>query len=177
MCQGTLSETGSGTTKRCGDVFADYELNPVIYDGAYEEAIINYDITNFNNVLSASVTIFQVITLEGWTQLMYNYMDTTGTIQASIFFVMVVVIGAFVSLNLVLASIMDNYFKQSLEQEEAKKRELDQIKKGQKLLKDQQEHRDRESARNVASKNYPDNVPSAIVIRQKSKDFSQQQTF
>lgn len=134
MCRGSPSEIDGSTTKKCGDVFADYDLDPVIYDGAYEEAMINYDITNFNNVLSASVTIFQVITLEGWTQLMYNYMDTTGTTQASIFFVMVVIIGAFVSLNLVLASIMDNYFKQSLEQEEAKKRELDQIKKEQKRL-------------------------------------------
>lgn len=127
MCRGSTSEIDGTITKRCGDVFSDYDLDPVIYDAAYEEAMINYDITNFNNVLSASVTIFQVITLEGWTQLMYNYMDTTGTIYASIFFVMVVIIGAFVSLNLVLASIMDNYFKQSLEQEEAKKRELDHI--------------------------------------------------
>jgi len=67
---------------------------------------------NFNNVLAASMTIFQVITLEGWSSIMYNYQDTAGYATSSIYFVMVIILGAFTSLNLVLASIMHSFLQQ-----------------------------------------------------------------
>ncbi len=39
----------------------------------------NYGITNFDNILWAWLTIFQCITLEGWTPVMYQVIDgTTG---------------------------------------------------------------------------------------------------
>ena len=47
-----------------------------------------------------------MITLEGWSQMMYNYQDTVSYVTASIFFVTVVILGAFVCVNLCLASIM-----------------------------------------------------------------------
>lgn len=40
---------------------------------------------------------------------MYNYQDTVSIVTSSIFFACVVVIGAFTTLNLVLASIMHAY--------------------------------------------------------------------
>ena len=68
--------------------------------------MINYDITNFNNVLSASLTIFQIITLEGWSQLMYNYQDSVSPFTSTFYFVLLIILGAFISLNLVISAIM-----------------------------------------------------------------------
>ena len=58
---------------KCGNVYRDYGLDPVEYDDVYNNEMINYDITNFNNVFSSALTIFQIITLEGWSTLMYSY--------------------------------------------------------------------------------------------------------
>ena len=73
MCSGAPNYLGSDQVAKCGDIYADYGLDPVEYDGAHDNEMINFDITNFNDVISASVTIFQVITLEGWSSLMYSY--------------------------------------------------------------------------------------------------------
>ena len=43
---------------------------------------------------------------------MYNYMDNFDYATSSIFFVLVIIIGAFTSLNLVLAAIMHSYLAQ-----------------------------------------------------------------
>ena len=40
---------------------------------------------------------------------MYNYQDTVSYVTSSIFFVCVVILGAFVTVNLVLASIMNQF--------------------------------------------------------------------
>lgn len=40
---------------------------------------------------------------------MYNYMDNFDYATSSIFFLLVIIIGAFTSLNLVLAAIMHSY--------------------------------------------------------------------
>jgi hypothetical protein len=47
-------------------------------------------------------TIFQVLTLEGWADLTYNYSDANDPTIAVIFFVSIVIMGAFFSMNLVL---------------------------------------------------------------------------
>jgi hypothetical protein len=48
-------------------------------------------------------TIFQVLTLEGWIQMTYNYSDSESPIIALIFFGTLVLFCAFFALNLVLA--------------------------------------------------------------------------
>ena len=58
---------------KCGDIYTEYGLDPRVYDGALDNEMINFDITNFNSFFAASLTIFQVITLEGWSTLMYSY--------------------------------------------------------------------------------------------------------
>ena len=49
---------GPDAVAKCGDVYRDYGRDPVVYDGVWENESINFDITNFNDVISASVTIF-----------------------------------------------------------------------------------------------------------------------
>jgi hypothetical protein len=41
-------------------------------DGVNDSALISYGIVSFDNIGIGILTIFQVITLEGWTVLMYN---------------------------------------------------------------------------------------------------------
>ena len=109
MCRGSPNFIETGAVAKCGDIHRDYGLDPLVYDGVLENETINYDITNFNSVFKASVTIFQVITLEGWSSLMYNYQDTVSYLTSSIYFVSIVILGAFTSLNLVLAAIMHSF--------------------------------------------------------------------
>jgi hypothetical protein len=34
---------------------------------------LDFGITNFDNIGTGLITVFQIVTLEGWTKLMYNY--------------------------------------------------------------------------------------------------------
>lgn len=54
-------------------------------------------------------TIFVMITLEGWSTLMYNLTDATMSYMATAFCVLLVVIGSFFLLNVILAVIMDSF--------------------------------------------------------------------
>lgn len=57
----------------------------------------------FDNVLLSILNIFQIITLEGWTDMMYIVRDTENTYNYDLFFIMCVVLGSFVILNLMVA--------------------------------------------------------------------------
>jgi hypothetical protein len=70
MCSGYPNNLGPNVVAKCGDVYRDYGLDPQEFDGALENQMINFDITNFNNIGAASITIFQIMTLEGWSTLM-----------------------------------------------------------------------------------------------------------
>lgn len=79
------------------------------------------------------MSVFRVITLEGWTNVMYNYLDSSGVL-AGIYFPIVVVIGSFFLLNLFLAVIMQTFTDQSnlqkLEELEKEKKRLKRQKLG-----------------------------------------------
>ena len=79
-----------------------------------------YGIPGFDNVGQALITIFQILTLESWVYLMYNYSDTGMAEISVIFFVLVVLLGAFFTMNLVLAIIVDSFGSAD---EEAEKKE------------------------------------------------------
>ena len=50
-----------------------------------------------------------VLTLEGWSDLTYNYSDANDPVMSVIFFVGIVLLGAFFAMNLVLGQIMDSF--------------------------------------------------------------------
>lgn len=93
----------------CGTTFEKYGLDPIEYDGIRDIELIMYGIPGFDNVGQALLTVFQILTLESWVYLMYNFYDTGNGIISIIFFVMVVLIGAFFTMNLVLAIIVDSF--------------------------------------------------------------------
>jgi voltage-dependent calcium channel L type alpha-1D len=75
--------------------------------------------TNFNNFLNAFVTTFQVLTTDNWTDIMFDCWRAEGTVITPIFFVVLVVIGNFVMLQLFVAILLGNF-----EQDEDEKIEI-----------------------------------------------------
>ena len=67
----------------------------------------NYGFTNFNNLISSLTTIFQVITKSGWVDIMYNLMDAERSWIVCLYFISIVVLGAFFLLQLVVAILSD----------------------------------------------------------------------
>ena len=64
---------------------------------------------NFDNIFLAFLTVFQCLTLEGWTSIMYNYQDTYGRYVTAIYFVALVSICALLFMNIIVAILFDNY--------------------------------------------------------------------
>ena len=77
------------------------------------DELIAYNIANFNMLLWSMETIFVMITLEGWSSLMYNLSDASMSYMAVIYCILLVVIGSFFLLNVILAVIMDAIEKQN----------------------------------------------------------------
>ena len=71
------------------------------------------DPDNWRNLGIAVLTLFNVITLEGWTEVMYTAMETHPL--AWLYFVSFVVVGTFVVINLFIAIIINNLDEAKLE--------------------------------------------------------------
>lgn len=76
-----------------------------------DDDLIAYDLASFNDLIYGLQNIFVMITLEGWSGLMYNLSDATMSYMAIGFCVLLVVIGSFFLLNVILAVIMDAFDK------------------------------------------------------------------
>ena len=63
----------------------------------------------FDDIGKALFTLFQVITLEGWTELMYNLSDATLTGISRAYCMVTVILGSFFLLNLILAVISEAF--------------------------------------------------------------------
>ncbi|ELK37790.1 Voltage-dependent L-type calcium channel subunit alpha-1C [Myotis davidii] len=61
-----------------------------------------HGITNFDNFAFAMLTVFQCITMEGWTDVLYWMQDAMGYELPWVYFVSLVIFGSFFVLNLVL---------------------------------------------------------------------------
>nr|QQY02492.1 voltage-dependent L-type calcium channel subunit alpha-1C [Cryptocotyle lingua] len=79
----------------------------------------NFGITNFDNFGLSMLTVFQCVTMEGWTQVMYWVNDSQGMLYPWIYFVSMILIGSFFVMNLVLGVLSGEFSK---EREKAKKR-------------------------------------------------------
>ncbi|TMW67789.1 hypothetical protein Poli38472_007461 [Pythium oligandrum] len=97
----------------CG---ADYDTygnprfrNARVMDAALHNVAFNWGYSNFDNIGAAVLTIFQAITLEGWTVDMYMVMDASDPLVGSIFFLILIVFAAFFVMNLTLAVISDEF--------------------------------------------------------------------
>ncbi|XP_034143293.1 calcium channel, voltage-dependent, L type, alpha 1D subunit, a isoform X4 [Esox lucius] len=94
----------------------------------------NNGITNFDNFLFAMLTVFQCITMEGWTDVLYWMNDAMGLELPWVYFVSLVIFGSFFVLNLVLGVLSGEFSK---EREKAKARgDFQKLREKQQLEED-----------------------------------------
>ncbi|XP_053943674.1 voltage-dependent L-type calcium channel subunit alpha-1S [Cuculus canorus] len=79
----------------------------------------NNGITHFDNFGFAMLTVYQCITMEGWTEVLYWVNDAIGNEWPWIYFVSLILLGSFFVLNLVLGVLSGEFTK---EREKAKSR-------------------------------------------------------
>ncbi|XP_030647627.1 voltage-dependent R-type calcium channel subunit alpha-1E [Chanos chanos] len=72
----------------------------------------NDGITQFDNILFAVLTVFQCITMEGWTAVLYNADDALGPTWNWMYFIPLIIIGSFFVLNLVLGVLSGEFAKE-----------------------------------------------------------------
>ena len=87
----------------------EWGIDPIETDNVWEDELIAYNTSSFNNIMEAFVTILQALTLEGWGQFMYNMMDTGSPWFALFFYYLIMLLGSFFILNLILAVILSNF--------------------------------------------------------------------
>ncbi|XP_054899986.1 voltage-dependent T-type calcium channel subunit alpha-1H-like [Poeciliopsis prolifica] len=66
---------------------------------------------NFDDLLWAMVTVFQVLTLEDWNFVLYNCMASTSPWSA-VFFVVMIIVGKNVILNILVGIVVENFQNQ-----------------------------------------------------------------
>ena len=84
---------------------------PLSVDNVIDMQEIDYGITNFDNLGWAMLTIFQMMTVEGWTKIMYNLMDSNIQWMSIIFSISLVLITSFFALNILLAILAEENYK------------------------------------------------------------------
>uniref|UniRef100_A0A8D0DDI7 Voltage-dependent L-type calcium channel subunit alpha n=1 Tax=Sander lucioperca TaxID=283035 RepID=A0A8D0DDI7_SANLU len=128
------------------DVIAEEEPAPCAISGHGRQCPINGSvcregwhgpnggITNFDNFLFAMLTVFQCITMEGWTDVLYWMNDAMGLELPWVYFVSLVIFGSFFVLNLVLGVLSGEFSK---EREKAKARgDFQKLREKQQLEED-----------------------------------------
>ena len=82
----------------------------------------NWGLTHFDNVAAAFLVVFQSVTLEGWSDIMGMVQDAQSTVAGFVYFLLLIVLGAFFLVNVILAIIWDVFLsvreRQLQEQEE-----------------------------------------------------------
>uniref|UniRef100_A0A670YBC9 Voltage-dependent L-type calcium channel subunit alpha n=1 Tax=Pseudonaja textilis TaxID=8673 RepID=A0A670YBC9_PSETE len=112
------------------DLEAEEDPSPCAFSGHGRECTVNNSecrgkwdgpnggITNFDNFFFAMLTVFQCITMEGWTDVLY-WVNAVGHELPWVYFVSLVIFGSFFVLNLVLGVLSGEFSK---EREKAKAR-------------------------------------------------------
>lgn len=72
----------------------------------------NFGITNFDNFGLSMLTVFQCITLEGWTDVLYSIEDAMGNSWQWVYFISMVILGAFFVMNLILGVLSGEFSKE-----------------------------------------------------------------
>lgn len=118
-CFGTKSFMGGEVkiTTTCGsnyDTFGNprfvdslepYNSFPRMQDATFNSAM-DYGLTNFNNFPSAFVTVFQIVTLEGWSAIMERVIDAWWMTPTIIAFTLLIILGGQIAINILVAVIV-----------------------------------------------------------------------
>ncbi|XP_005870365.1 PREDICTED: voltage-dependent L-type calcium channel subunit alpha-1D isoform X3 [Myotis brandtii] len=128
------------------DIVAEEDPAPCAFSGNGRQCIVNGTecrsgwvgpnggITNFDNFAFAMLTVFQCITMEGWTDVLYWVNDAIGWEWPWVYFVSLIILGSFFVLNLVLGVLSGEFSK---EREKAKARgDFQKLREKQQLEED-----------------------------------------
>ncbi|XP_057212233.1 voltage-dependent R-type calcium channel subunit alpha-1E isoform X4 [Triplophysa rosa] len=89
-----------------------YRKCPLKYNCSGKWTGPNDGITQFDNILFSLLTVFQCITMEGWTTVLYNTNDALGPTWNWLYFIPLIIIGSFFVLNLVLGVLSGEFAKE-----------------------------------------------------------------
>ncbi|XP_034248827.1 voltage-dependent calcium channel type A subunit alpha-1 isoform X6 [Thrips palmi] len=106
------AETPCNTDNKTEAPAGSYVCNPNVSTCLEEWEGPNYGITSFDNIGFAMLTVFQCITMEGWTTILYWTNDALGSTFNWIYFVPLIVLGSFFMLNLVLGVLSGEFAKE-----------------------------------------------------------------
>lgn len=99
-------------TTTCGSSYDSFGNRRFTSDRATASLYVvalNWGYTNFDDIGSAFFTIFQTITQEGWTLIMYMVMDSSAPLIGALFFIMLIIFASFFVMNLTLAVITEEF--------------------------------------------------------------------
>jgi len=120
-CGSNWDVLGNGRFKSTGEPLDIYGVDHTAFGKVYGDAELKWSanyaggmkfmfgLIDFDNFARAFLTIFQTITLEGWTGIMYMLMDVFDPMLTGMFFVVLVSFGSFFVLQLPLAVLENNY--------------------------------------------------------------------
>lgn len=94
-----------GDDKVCRD--RDFDGNPNTRSPSLNRYI------SFDDILLGFATVLSSVSLEGWSQTMYSFMDAVGPIVC-IYFILLVLIGSFFVVNLIIAVIYQAYVTEEI---------------------------------------------------------------
>ncbi|XP_075701680.1 voltage-dependent T-type calcium channel subunit alpha-1G isoform X7 [Rhinoderma darwinii] len=80
------------------------------------------DRKNFDSLLWATVTVFQILTQEDWNKVLYNGMASTSS-WAALYFIALMTFGNYVLFNLLVAILVEGFQTESPPRDEVSKRE------------------------------------------------------
>merc|ERR1712223_52314 len=140
----------------------------------------NFGITNFDNFGLSMLTVFQCVTLEGWTDVLYWVQDSMGNTWQFAYFVSMVVLGAFFVMNLILGVLSGEFSK---EKEKAKSRgDFQKHRERQQMEEDlrgyldwitQAEDLEEDTIEQTTSSRLPANLPSNRMPSVKLREASE----
>ena len=112
------SKTLCGGLNQCNNCYSiyDFHLNDTYFltqDVNSELRIdeLNYGYSTFDNFIKAFLTIYNCMTLNGWSKIMYMVQNGYSYSGSTIFFVSLVIILNYLVLNFTIAILMDNIEK------------------------------------------------------------------
>jgi hypothetical protein len=107
-------------TNMCGNTMVTYPYLGELTCRKHENPFSNT--FSFDNLLYAVMNIFIIITLEGWTDMMYVVREAIGGYAFDGLFIIIVLFGAYFVMNLMIA-VQFTYLSSAFDEEDREKKE------------------------------------------------------
>ena len=125
-----------GGLNECDNCYSIFDFNNknktflLTYDKYQELKIpeLNYGYSTFDNFFKAFLTIYNCMTLNGWSKIMYMVQNGYSYTGGSIFFISMVILLNYIVLNFTIAILMDNFEKKLIHDSGNKKKKGPTIK-------------------------------------------------